>query len=72
MGNIHAKDTPKEKIDTPKVEIPEITTTEGQDLTKVEIPNTEGQELTTVEVPEELALSEALDEEFSDSAPTDA
>ncbi len=64
------KDTPKEKIDSPEVEIP---TTESQELTTAEIPeitNTDGQEL-AVEVPEELVLSEALDEEFSDSSPKD-
>jgi DNA repair protein RadA len=64
----------KEKVETPVVEIPEITNSDGQELATVEIPeitNSEEQELTTVETYEDLALSEALDEEFSDSAPTD-
>jgi len=48
----------KETVEAPAVEIPEITTTDGP-------------EQATVETTEVLALSEALDEEFSDSAPTD-
>jgi DNA repair protein RadA len=68
------KSASKEKIETPIVETPEITNTKGQELTTVETPETtnpEDQEVTTVETPEVLALSEALDEEFSDSTPTD-
>jgi DNA repair protein RadA len=56
------------------VETPETTNPEDQEVTTVETPETtnpEDQEVTTVETPEVLALSEALDEEFSDSAPTD-
>jgi DNA repair protein RadA len=48
----------KETVEAPAVEMPEITTTDGP-------------EQATVETTEVLALSEALDEEFSDSAPTD-
>jgi DNA repair protein RadA len=48
----------KETVEAPAVEIPEITTSDGP-------------EQATVETTEVLALSEALDEEFSDSAPTD-
>jgi DNA repair protein RadA len=51
----------KETVEAPKVplvETPEIITTDGP-------------EQSTVETPDVLALSEALDEEFSDSAPTD-
>ena len=48
----------KETVEVPAVEVPEITTTDGP-------------EQATVETTEVLALSEALDEEFSDSAPTD-
>ena len=48
----------KETVEAPAVEMPEITTTDGS-------------EQATVETTEVLALSEALDEEFSDSAPTD-
>ena len=62
------KDTPK------KIEAPEITTTEGQDLTTVETPDkadTKTQDLPPVETSEDVSFSEALDEEFSDSAPTD-
>jgi len=61
------KDAPKEKTDLPEVDIP---TTEDKELTPVEITATDGQEL-KVEIPEELVLSEALDEEFSDSSPKD-
>ena len=51
----------KETVEAPNVplvETPEIITTDGP-------------EQSTVETPEVLALSEALDEEFSDTAPTD-
>ncbi len=61
------KDAPKEKTDLPEIDIP---TTEEKELTPVEITATDGQEL-KVEIPEELVLSEALDEEFSDSSPKD-
>ena len=64
------KDTPKEKTDLPEVD---IQTTEDKELKPIEIPEitaTDGQEL-TVEIPEDLVLSEALDEEFSDSSPKD-
>ncbi len=61
------KDAPKEKTDLPEVDIP---TTEEKELTPIEITATDGQEL-KVEIPEELVLSEALDEEFSDSSPKD-
>ncbi|HUT05236.1 MAG TPA: DNA repair and recombination protein RadA [Nitrosopumilaceae archaeon] len=64
------KDTPKEEIDASEIEIPEITNTKGSELT-IDLTNTEGPVLTTIETPEELTLSEALDEEFSDSSPTD-
>jgi len=49
----------KETVEVPAVEVPEITTTDGP-------------EQATIETTEVLALSEALDEEFSDSVPTDA
>jgi DNA repair protein RadA len=65
------KTTKKNKSE---IEIPEMTNTEGQELTAIEGPDvvdTDVQKLTTIETPEDLALSEALDEEFSDSAPTD-
>ena len=55
---ITKKAASKETVEAPAVEIPEITTTDGP-------------EQATVETTEVLALSEALDEEFSDSAPTD-
>jgi DNA repair protein RadA len=48
----------KETVEATAVEIPEITTTDGP-------------EQATVETTEVLDLSEALDEKFSDSAPTD-
>ena len=48
----------KETVEVPAVEVPEITTTDGP-------------EQATIETTEVLALSEALDEEFSDSVPTD-
>ncbi len=58
---ITKKTISKETVEAPKVplvETPEIITTDGP-------------EQSTVETHEVLALSEALDEEFSDSAPTD-
>ena len=52
------KKTTKKTASKETVEVPEITTTDRP-------------EQATVETTEVLALSEALDEEFSDSAPTD-
>jgi DNA repair protein RadA len=68
------KKTTKKDVSKEKVEIPEIANAEGNELTTVETPQTteiEDQEVPTVETPEVLELSEALDEEFSDSVPTD-
>ena len=68
------KTASKETVEAPAVEIPEITTTDGPEQATVEtteITTTDGPEQATVETTEVLALSEALDEEFSDSAPTD-
>ena len=68
------KKTTKKDVSKEKVEIPEIANAEGNELTTVktpEITEIEDQEVPTVETPEVLELSEALDEEFSDSTPTD-
>jgi DNA repair protein RadA len=68
------KKTTKKDVSKEKIEIPEMATTEGNELTTVETPEIteiEDQKVPTVETPEVLELSEALDEEFSDSVPTD-
>jgi DNA repair protein RadA len=71
------KKTASKTVETPNVplvETPEIITTDGPEQSTVETPEiitTDGPEQSTVETPEVLALSEALDEEFSDTVPTD-
>jgi DNA repair protein RadA len=63
-----------ETPEVPVTETPEVPVTETPEVPIVEAAEvtTDGSsELTTVEAPETLALAEALDEEFSDSEPTD-
>ncbi len=68
------KETKKATKKTAKEEAPEVPTTEAPETSPTEIPEIvagEGTELEAVETPETLAVSEALDEEFSDSTPAD-
>ena len=58
---ITKKTISKETVEAPKVPVVKLS----------EITTTDGSEQAPVETTEALALSEALDEEFSDSVPTD-
>ncbi|MFZ8908106.1 MAG: hypothetical protein ACO2YR_04175, partial [Nitrosopumilaceae archaeon] len=63
-----------ETPEVPVAETPEVPVAETPEVPVVEtteVTNSDGGSELTMEAPETLALAEALDEEFSDSAPTD-